>query len=133
MTRGVRIVAACVAASACVSVRPVAAPEQFIPAERPEVVWVTTHQEETIPIAGPTLHNASISGTWLGQGDSVAVPLSQATRVQAKQRDRTRTTFLVLGVGVAAGFLVWRMVADNSSSGEMCYGGAYGNPSCYGQ
>jgi hypothetical protein len=128
---GVHIVAVAAAASACVSVRPVASPEQFIPAQQPEVVWVTTHQEETIPIAGPTVRNAAISGIWQGVGDSVAVPLSQTMAVQARQPDRKRTTLLVVGVGVAAGFLVWRMVADNGSSGEVCYGGAYGNPSCY--
>lgn len=134
MRHGVLIVAVAVtvaAASACVSVRPVASPEQFIPAQQPEVVWVTTHREETIPIAGPTLRDASISGIWLGLGDSVAVPLSQTMTVQAKQPDRTRTTLLVVGVGAAAGFLVWRMLADNSSSGSLCYGGAYGNPACY--
>ena len=131
MRHGVRIVAAAAAATACVSVRPVVSPEQFIPARQPEVVWVTTAHEEVIPVARPTVRDASITGTWLGLGDSVAVPLSHARFVHARQPDRGRTALLAVGVGAAAGLLVWRALAGNSGSGSICYGGAYGNPSCF--
>lgn len=131
MIQTVRMIVALTAATACVSVRPVAAPEHFIPARQPEVVWVTTAQEEVIPVARPTVRDATITGTWLGLGDSVAVPLSHARLVHARQHDRRRTALLAVGVGAAAGLLVWRALAGNSGSGPICYGGQFGNPACF--
>jgi len=124
------IILVLVAGSACVSVRPVVSPEQFIPAQQPNLVWVTTTHEEVIPVAEPMVHNAAIRGTWLGLGDSVSVPLSNARLVQARQRDGTRTALLVAGVALAAGIVVWRATA-NSGSGDICYGTQYGDPACY--
>jgi hypothetical protein len=114
---------------ACVSVRPVVAPEQFIPAEQPALVWVTTTEDEVIPVAGPTVRDAAIMGTWRGLGEPVAIPLSRARLVQARQPDRRRTTLLLVGLGAGAGFLVWRALSDNASDGLVCYG--YGQqPGC---
>ncbi len=117
--------------SACVSVRPVVAPEQFIPAQQPELVWVTTPDDEVIPVAAPAVRDAAIVGTWRGLGEPVAIPLQRARLVQARQPDRRRTTLLIVGLGAGAGFLVWRVLADNANSGPICYGQWYGQPGCF--
>ncbi len=124
------VILALAAGSACVSVRPVASPEHFIPAQQPNLVWVTTTHEEVIPVADPMVHNAAIRGTWLGLGDSISVPLTSTRLVQARQKDGGRTALLVAGVALAAGIVVWRATA-NSGSGDVCYGEPYGTPACY--
>ena len=100
-----------VAAAACVSVRPVLAPAQFIPASQPQLVWVTVESGEQLALSRPTITGDTLSGHHFG--DRIAVPLQRVQVMHARQPDKKRTALFVAGVGAIAGFIVWR--ASHSS------------------
>ena len=99
------------AATACVSVRPVLVPAQFIPTSQPQLVWVTVENGEQLALSRPTITGDTLSGQHFG--DRVAVPLQRVQIMHARQPDKKRTALFVAGVGAIAGFIVWR--ASNSS------------------
>jgi hypothetical protein len=98
-----------VAAAACVSVRPVLAPAQFIPTKQPEVVWVTQQSGEVIPVARPTLRGDTLVGNWLGTAEPVAVHLPRMSTMLARQPDPKRTRLLVVGTVALGGLFVWQV------------------------
>ena len=55
-----------VAAAACVSVRPVLAPAQFVPTSQPQLVWVTVENGEQLALSRPTITGDSLSGQHFG-------------------------------------------------------------------
>ena len=109
------------AAAACVTVRPVATPASFIPQRQPELVWVTSsdHEGQTIPVGRPMIQGDSLYGQWLGTSEHVRLHLPRVTSVFARQPDRTRTTLLVAGATLVAGFIVWR-ATNASGKGSGC-------------
>ena len=88
------------AVSACMTVRPVQ-PAQFIPQQKPPVVWVTYNDNSFVPVAGPTMVGDTLKGTWSGLGEPVAVTLSEIKTVQAKIKSPKRTALLFTVVGAA--------------------------------
>lgn len=113
-----RLVSLCilVTTGACVTVRPVAAPVNFIPQQNPELVWVTANNGEVIPMTRPAIRGDTLVGQWLGSTDPVSVPLGQVRSMYARQPDRTRTALLVASVVALGGFIVWRSTARAGSS-----------------
>lgn len=101
----------------CVTVRPVAAPVNFIPQENPQLVWVTANSGEVIPMARPVIRGDSLAGQWLGSAEPVSVPLGEVRAVHARQPDRTRTALLVASALAVTGFIVWRAASSSRSSG----------------
>ena len=87
-------------ASACMVVRRVQ-PAQFIPQQKPPVVWVTYNDNSFVPVAGPTMVGDTLKGTWSGLGEPVAVTLSEIKTVQAKIKSPKRTALLFTVVGAA--------------------------------
>lgn len=75
-------------AAGCVTVRPVAAPINFIPAKNPELVWVTAHSGEVIPLARPSVRGDTVTGHWLGTADRVSLPLPEIRVIHATQPHR---------------------------------------------
>ena len=108
-------------AAGCVTVRPVVAPVTFIPQQNPDVVWVTAHSGEVIPVARPRLDGEAVTGQWLGTSERVTLPFPQIRVVHAAQRDRGRTAALVAAVGVLGGFIVWRAIQSGNGSGNCIY------------
>ncbi|HXF95017.1 MAG TPA: hypothetical protein VNI61_02825 [Gemmatimonadales bacterium] len=98
----------------CVSVRPVVAPREFIPRHQPDIVWVTQPGEPTLPVASPSVRGDTLLGVLARTRDPVAIPLGEGRQVFAKQKDRTRTTLLAVGIGALAGFVVWRATRSGS-------------------
>lgn len=80
----------------------------LIPQRNPEVVWVTHHDGEVIPVMRPSLRGDSLQGTWLGTSELVTLSLPRIQTMSARQLHLTRTALLVATVGTIAGFVVYR-------------------------
>lgn len=106
---------------ACATVRPVAAPVNFIPQQNPQIVWVTAQSGEVIPVMRPSVQGDTLLGQWQGTSERVRLPLPQIQMVSARQPDRTRTALLVVGASALAGFIVWRAIEGGSGSGICFY------------
>lgn len=87
--------------AACTTVRPIK-PDDYIPKNAPDVVWVTSPDKKVVAVVDPLLAGDTLKGVRQGSQDSVAVPLTALQTVTAKQPDRLKTTLLLLGAGVAA-------------------------------
>lgn len=114
-------VALSVGAAACMTVRPVAAPVTFIPQQNPEIVWITAHSGEVIPMSRPMLRGDTVTGHWIGTSEPVSVPLPQVQMVYARQPHQTRTALLIASATALAGFLVWRATRSGGVSGSCTF------------
>jgi len=83
--------------TACSSVQTVRNPAQFL-ASNPDFVVVIYDDNSEVPISKPQMRGDSVVGTWMGLNEPVSAPMSQVKRIDAIQRDRGRTTLLVLGL-----------------------------------
>ena len=99
----VALAAALVGGLGCSSVQAVREPGQFIPQARPNLVVVTYNDNSQVPVSGPRVSGDTLLGTWAGLGEPVVVPLNHLRRIEAVQRDKRKTTLLI--VGIAAGTL----------------------------
>ena len=106
-------------AAACMSVRPVLTPSNFIPQQNPDLVWVTSQQGEVIPLARPSLRGDTLVGNWLGTSERVTFSLPTLQGLSARQPDRKRTTMLIATAAALAGFVVWRAL-ESGSTGSRC-------------
>jgi hypothetical protein len=84
----------------CATLQPVRQPAQFIPDAKPQVVYVTFRNHSKVTIAQPRVRGDSLFGTVPGVSEPVAAPLAHIERVEARQRDRKRTAWLIAGLGV---------------------------------
>lgn len=107
-------------AAACVTVRPVLAPTSFIPARSPDIVWVTAHSGEVIPVGQPALRGDTLVGQWAGTSEPVSFPLPQIRVMQAAQPHHGRTALLAASIGVLAGFIVYRATQSSGPKAD-CY------------
>lgn len=82
----------------CTTLQPVSNPARFIPETNPHVVYVTHAGGAVVAVAEPRVSGDSLLGTWQGLSRRVALPMVQIRRVEAIQRDKTRTTALIAGV-----------------------------------
>jgi len=112
----------------CMSVRPVTQPAQFIPQTNPDVVLVIYNDNSEVPVENPRMSGDTLIGTWAGLGEPVAAPLSQVQRIDARQRDRTKTRMLIGGIAaltVAMGYVTLEVA--RGGSGPACdYSGQTG-------
>jgi len=79
----------------CASLQPVRNLAQFIPQHLPARVWVVTTNNATLAVAQPRIDGDTLRGTWEGRSAPLAVPLRDVQRVEAVQRDKTKTIVLV--------------------------------------
>jgi hypothetical protein len=120
--RALMLLVPCLAAG-CVTVRPVLTPAHFIPQTNPELVWVTQQSGEVIPVSRPSLQGDTLVGHWLGTSESVRLALPTLQGMSARQPDRRRTTLLVAGAGLLAGFFVWRALNDKGQPANCHFDG----------
>lgn len=89
------LAAVLLSAIGCASLQPVRDPAQFIPQHLPARVWVVTTNNATLAVAQPRIDGDTLRGTWEGRSAPLAVPLRDIERVEAVQRDKTKTIVLV--------------------------------------
>ena len=89
-------------AAGCVTVQKVQ-PAEFIAKYNPSVVWVTGTDDALIPVGSPQMVGDTLKGTWIGQDEPFAIPLSEIKTVQAKMKSPKRTAILVTVLAAAAG------------------------------
>jgi hypothetical protein len=91
--------------AACTSLQTVVQPAEFIPQNNPRFVVVTTADledgDDPYVLDQPRIQNGSLVGLY--QGESLALPMTQVRVVRAKQFDRRRTTFAIIGSAVVLG------------------------------
>jgi hypothetical protein len=117
---------AVLAGGACSTLRPVATPMDFIPAERPAQLWVTTADNATMRLEGPRLLGDTLVGFVAGRYEEI--PLPQARTLWVREPATTRTAFLVAGLAVVGASLLY-MLRGNGPSAPMGGGEDPSNPS----
>ncbi len=96
--------------------RPLASPRDFIPANHPEVVWIDT-QGKTLIVLDPRIEGESLVGVAANGEDAVNYPLASLTEIRARQKDKTKTTAFIVGIGaLGVGGLVF--AASNLGKGK---------------
>lgn len=124
------VVLIAIGGAGCVTVRPVVAPANYIPQQKPDLVWVTSHAGEVIPIARPTISGDTVIGQWLGTSESVRLALPQVQMIHARQPDRTRTAWLIASATALAGLIVWRTLNAGGDGINCPYDPARGQFTC---
>jgi hypothetical protein len=104
----------------CASVRPVNDPASFIAEVNPRVVYVTHTSGAVLTLSGPRVRGDSLLGTWVGASQNLALPLEQVTRVEAMQRDKTRTTLVIAGASLTAAALAYLITRGTADSRQPC-------------
>ena len=104
----------------CASVRPVNDPASFIAEANPRVVYVTHASGAVLTISSPRVRGDSLLGTWVGASQNLALPLEQVSRVEAVQRDNTRTTLAIAGASLTAAALVYLISRSTADSRQPC-------------
>ena len=99
----------------CATLQPVQQPAQFIPEAQPQVVYVTFRNHSKVTIAQPRVRGDTLFGTVRGAPHPVAAPLSHIERIEAVQRDRKRTRWLVAGLGVLTAAGVFALTQSGNS------------------
>jgi hypothetical protein len=99
--------------------RPVAAPKEFIPANRPEQVWVD-REGKTFIVLDPRIEGEALTGLAANGEDGINIPLSSLTEIRARQRDKTKTTaFVVAMTGLGVAGLVAAITQLNKGEGPV--------------
>jgi hypothetical protein len=106
------------AAAGCVTMQPVTDPARFFAKAAPPVVYVTYTTGAMVPVTQARVSGDSLFGTLKGLSHRVAVPLSRVQLIEAVQRDKKRTAWLIAGLGVAMASAVWAL--SQSGEGEPC-------------
>jgi hypothetical protein len=112
------LAAALLGSVACASMQPVSDPALFIPQANPHVVYVTYTTGAMVGITQPRVSGDSLFGTLQGLSYQVAMPLSRVELMEAVQRDRTRTAWLIAGLAVATASGVWAL--SQTGAGRSC-------------
>lgn len=104
----------------CASVQPVQQPTQYIPHMNPDIVVVTFNDNSKVAVAKPHMSGDTLIGTWAGLGEAVVAPLNQVQRIDAVQRDRKRTTFLIAGLAAFTAVGVYAVIQATNGGGRVC-------------
>lgn len=106
--------------AACYTVQPVAAPQQFIPEQAPQRVWVIdSSTSETFLIENPSIRGDTVFGRLGGTSETMALAIDANRRVFAKQKSSRQTTSLVAGLGLLGGLAVYT-AANAGTSPRAC-------------
>jgi hypothetical protein len=117
-------VAALLGTAACSTVRPVLNAREFIPAQRPERVWVVNDKNETFVLTAPRVEGENIVGTLQGSGTPMIIPLGKTQLVEARQRDKSKSLAVgVIAAVVGGGVLYLVANAGNSEGADQSYTG----------
>jgi hypothetical protein len=108
-------VAALLGTAACSTVRPVLNAREFIPAQRPDRVWVVNSKNESFVLTAPRVEGENIVGTLQGSGTQMIIPLGSTQLVEARQRDKGKTLAVGVIMGAVAGGVLF-LVANAGSS-----------------
>ncbi|HEV8400137.1 MAG TPA: hypothetical protein VGQ18_09905 [Gemmatimonadales bacterium] len=112
--------------TACSTLRPVAAPQQFIPTAQPTRIWVTQADNSTLMLEAPRLLGDTLVGFVGGRYQEMLLP--QVRWMGVRQPAPRRTTVLVAGlVFVGAGLIA--MLASSGPGGGPMGGEDPSNPS----
>jgi hypothetical protein len=115
----------------CASVQPLRDPAAFIAKTQPDVVYATHRDGAQLTIAEPRVSGDSLVGIWRPVAQPLALPLSQFRRIEARQRDGTRTGVLIAGTTLAAGAVVFLLTRTTSDIRRPCNAdGAYQMNGC---
>jgi hypothetical protein len=79
--------------------RVVTSPRDYVTANAPARVWVTRADQTRLEVTGPRVLGDTLVG--FVNGEFRELPLSSATRIEARQTLGVRTGLLAAGVGVA--------------------------------
>ena len=109
------------AVAGCHVVKPVQ-PTVFIPEHNPPVVWVTYTDNSFVPVSSPKIVGDSLTGTWQGLQEPVAISLKEIQTVQAKMPAPKRTIMLVTVV-TAATVGVAYTIATAGNGGDPSFNG----------
>lgn len=109
------------ASLSCATVRPVPHPAEFIARAHPEIVAVTYKDGSQIPVAKPHMSGDTLIGIWDGLGEPVAVPLIEVQQIDARQRSKSRTTFLIGGLTAVTAMGVFVLVRATRSGANCDY------------
>jgi hypothetical protein len=120
---------ALLSALGCATIQPVGEPAQYIQQSQPQEVYVTFKNHSKVTLMRPRVSSDSIYGTVAGVAHPLAAPLTHVERIEAMQRDRARTRWLVAGVGVLALGSV-AVFTLGGSGGSDCDATYYRSP-CY--
>jgi hypothetical protein len=104
----------------CVSVRPLRDPATFIAEAKPPLVYVTHNNGAQLTIVHPRVSGDSLLGIWQDVAQPLALPLNHLQRIEASQRDKTRTRLLITGVSVVTGALAFLLTRTTSETGRPC-------------
>lgn len=117
-------VAALLGTAACSTVRPVLNARDFIPAQRPDRVWVVNDKNETFVLTAPRVEGENIVGTLQGSGTQMIIPITSAQLVEARQRDKSKSLAVgVIAAVVGGGVLYLVANAGNSAGADQSYTG----------
>ena len=98
----------------CHVVRPVH-PVEFIPQHNPEVVWVTYTDNSFVPVSGPKIVGDSLTGTWQGLAEPVAISLNEIQTVQARIPAPKRTVLLATVLTATVGGAIYSIATAGNS------------------
>jgi hypothetical protein len=112
------LLAALAASAGCSTLQPVGDPARFISEARPQVVYATHTSGAVVAVARPRVSGDTLLGTREGLSLPVALPLSQVERVEAVQRDKKRTTLMIVGVTAVTATL--GILVAQAGAGEAC-------------
>jgi hypothetical protein len=110
--------AALLATAACYSVRPVVNAKEFIPANRPERVWVVNQSNESYVLNSPRVEGDNIVGRLLNSSEEMTIPLGSAQLVEAKQKDKGKTILVGVVLAAVAGTTVYLVASGGSTPGD---------------
>ncbi|HEX9705237.1 MAG TPA: hypothetical protein VGA20_08335 [Gemmatimonadales bacterium] len=95
-------------------------PATFIAVTRPDVVYVTHKNGAHLTITQPRVSGDSLHGTWQAVSELLALPLGQLQRIDAAQRDKTRTTMLIAGASVITVGMLYLLTRGTSKVQQPC-------------
>lgn len=104
----------------CASIRPLQDPARFISEASPRTVYVTHKNGALLTITQPRVSGDSLVGIWQGVSEPLALPLDQVQQVEAMQRDKTRTRFLIAGVSVLTVGMTYLITRQASRVRQPC-------------
>src|ERR1051326_3675514 len=116
-----RFISACLLCSmaACTSVQQVrTAPEPFIAAKRPNILYLVDKDGRPYTVESPRVQGDSVIGLSPRMNTMVGLPLSSVSSIAEAQPDHTRTALLIAVLGAGAGGLVYAL--GHAGSGESC-------------
>ena len=108
--------------SACMTLRPVASPAQFIPKANPPLVYVMYNDNSIVPVVQPKVSGDTLLGTWAGLSEPVAIPFRDIQLVQAKQPARGRTRLLIAGLAALTAASVYTVLKVTGNAPATCTG-----------